>query len=166
MCCKMVDMKSIVVAYDVSRAIGVQGDLPWKRDLPADLRHFRDLTMGGSIIMGRNTYESIGRALPGRENIVVTHRALDATDVIAVDSLTAAYGAAHGNQFIIGGASVYGQALADVDVIYATEVQAEFADADTFFPVLDTEWQERARELHVADETNRYPYDFVTYVRR
>lgn len=158
-------MKSIVVAYDQARGIGVRNDLLWQRDLPADLKHFRDLTMGGSIIMGRNTYESIGRALPGRENIVVTHRPIDATDIIAVDSLAAAYAAAHGNQFIIGGASVYEQALSDVDVVYATEVHATFTDASVFFPPLGDEWQERAREPHEADAKNKYPYDFVTYVR-
>ena len=106
-------MKSIVVAYDRARGIGANNDLLWGRDLPADLRHFKDLTAGGSLIMGRKTFESIGRALPGRENIVVTHRPLDTVDVIAVDSLASAYRLAHGNQFIIGGASIYEQALCD-----------------------------------------------------
>jgi len=104
-------MKSIVVAYDRARGIGANNDLLWGRDLPADLRHFKDITAGGSLIMGRKTFESIGRALPGRENIVVTHRPLDAVDVIAVDSLASAYRLAHDNQFIIGGAGIYGQAL-------------------------------------------------------
>ena len=158
-------MKSIVVAYDKARGIGAHNDLLWQRDLPADLRHFKQLTMGGSLIMGRNTFNSIGRALPGRENIVVTHRALDAVDVIAVDSLAAAYAAAHGNQFVIGGASIYEQALPDIDVIYATEVHETFPAADVFFPALDDNWQERSRESHTADETNKYAYDFVTFVR-
>ena len=99
-------MKSIVVAYDSHRGIGASNDLLWQRDLPADLTHFKKLTMGGSLIMGRNTFESIGRALPGRENIVVTHRPLDVVDVIAVNSLAAAYEKAHGNQFIIGGGQI------------------------------------------------------------
>lgn len=158
-------MKSIVVAYDKQRGIGAHNDLLWQRDLPADLKHFKELTMGGSLIMGRNTYESIGRALPGRENIVVTHRPLSAVDVIAVDSLAAAYAAAHGNQFIIGGGQIYEQALADVDVVYATEVAETFPAAEVFFPPLGAGWREAAREQHTADDRNKYGYDFVTYVR-
>lgn len=158
-------MKSIVVAYDRARGIGANNDLLWGRDLPADLRHFKDLTAGGSLIMGRKTFESIGRALPGRENIVVTHRPLDAVDVIAVDSLASAYRLAHGNQFIIGGASIYEQALSDVDVVYATEVDQVFPEAEVFFPPLGKDWQERSRESFEADDRNKYPYDFVTYVR-
>ncbi len=158
-------MKSIVVAYDTNRGIGAHNDLLWQRDLPADLRHFKELTMGGSLIMGRNTFDSIGRALPGRENIVVTHRVLDMVDVIAVDSLVAAYAAAHGNQFVIGGASIYEQALPDCDIVYATEVHQTFPQAEVFFPDLGEEWTERSREPHAVDEKNKYPYDFVTYVR-
>ena len=158
-------MKSIVVAYDRARGIGANNDLLWGRDLPADLRHFKDLTAGGSLIMGRKTFESIGRALPGRENIVVTHRPLDTVDVIAVDSLASAYRLAHGNQFIIGGASIYEQALYDVDVVYATEVDQVFPEAEVFFPLLGEDWQERSRESFEADDRNKYPYDFVTYVR-
>lgn len=158
-------MKSIVVAYDQKRGIGAKNDLLWQRDLPADLRHFKELTMGGSLIMGRNTYESIGRALPGRENIVVTHRPLDAVDVIAVDSLAAAYAAAHGNQFIIGGGQIYEQSLPDADVVYATEVAETFTTAEVFFPALGEGWREASRESHPSDERNKYAYDFVTYVR-
>lgn len=159
-------MKSIVVAYDQSRAIGAHGALPWGRSLPADLRHFRELTTDGSVIMGRKTYESIGKALPHRENIVVSRQPIADVGVIVAASLVDAYKKAHGNQFIIGGASVYQQALADVDVIYATEVKATFSDADAYFPPLGREWRERARESHIADERNVYGYDFVTYVRR
>ena len=158
-------MKSIVVAYDRARGIGANNDLLWGRDLPADLRHFKDLTAGGSLIMGRKTFESIGRALPGRENIVVTHRPLDTVDVIAVDSLASAYRLAHGNQFIIGGASICEQALSGVDVVYATEVDQVFPEAEVFFPLLGEDWQERSRESFEADDRNKYPYDFVTYVR-
>ena len=122
--------------------------------------------MGGSIIMGRKTFESIGRALPGRENIVVTHRPIDAPGVIAVRSLAAAYDAARGDQFIIGGANVYGQALPDADIIHATEVDTTFAEADTFFPELGEDWRERSREPHSAGGDNRYNFDFVIYERR
>jgi len=159
-------MKSIVVAYDSHRGIGASNDLLWQRDLPADLAHFKKLTMGGSLIMGRNTFESIGRALPGRENIVVTHRPLDVVDVVAVDSLAKAYKTARGNQFIIGGGQIYNQSLADVDVVYATEVHETFSQAEVFFPELGDDWREVAREAHAADDRNKYAYDFVTYARR
>lgn len=159
-------MKSIVVAYDSRRGIGASNDLLWQRDLPADLAHFKKLTMGGSLIMGRNTFESIGRALPGRENIVVTHRPLDVVDVVAVDSLARAYETAHGNQFIIGGGQIYNQSIADVDIVYATEVHETFSQAEVFFPELGDNWHEVAREAHVADDRNKYAYDFVTYARR
>ena len=155
----------MVVAYDKQRGIGAENDLLWQRDLPADLVHFRQLTMGNSIVMGRNTFASIGRALPGRENIVVTHRAMDAVDVIAVSSLHEAYMAAHGNIMIIGGASIYEQALPDTDIVYATEVDATFPGATAFFPSLDDAWKEVAREHHDCDEKNLYDYDFVTYRR-
>ncbi len=159
-------MKSIVVAYDQNRGIGVHGDLPWGRSLPADLRHFKQLTTGGSVIMGRKTYDSIGKALPNRENIVLTHQPLVDTGAVTAYSLPDAYEKAHGNQFIIGGASVYRQALADVDVIYATEVKATFSNTDAYFPPLGHEWRECAREQHVADAKNAYNYGFVTYVRK
>ena len=140
--------KCIVVAYDKNRGIGARGDLPWGRALPADLKHFRALTIGKSIIMGRTTFESIGRALPQRENIVVTHRALDAADVIAVDSLARAYEIAQHQPCVIGGASIYEQALADCDV-----------------PPLDNSWHECERQSFPADDANRYAYSFVTYKR-
>lgn len=160
------DMKSIVVAYDQKRGIGASNDLLWQRDLPADLRHFKQLTMGGSLIMGRNTYESIGKALPGRENIVVTHRPISVIDIVAVDSLAAAYAAAHGNQFVIGGEQIFRQTLPDVDIVYATEVRETFPQADVFFPELSDNWREVAREAHTSDEHNKYDYDFVTYSRQ
>lgn len=158
-------MKSIVVAYDKNRGIGAKNDLLWLRDLPADLAHFKQLTMGGSLIMGRNTFESIGRALPGRENIVVTHRPLDVVGTIPVNTLELAYEAAHGNQFVIGGGQIYEQALPTVDVICATEVQAAFPQAEIFFAPLGNEWREASREHYTADSENAYDYDFVTYVR-
>ena len=156
----------MVVAYDRQRGIGANNDLLWQRDLPADLAHFKQLTMGNSIVMGRKTFESIGRALPGRENIVVSHHSIDAVDVIAVKSLQDAYAAAHGNIMIIGGQSIFEQALPDTDLIYATEVDAAFQQATVFFPELDEHWSEAAREHHGKDERNAFNYDFVTYRRK
>lgn len=159
-------MRSIVVAYDQLRGIGASNDLPWKRGLPSDLRHFKELTNGGSVIMGRKTYDSMPGVLPNRENIVVTSHTIEAVDVIAVNSLTAAYAAAHGNQFVIGGERIFREALPDVDLVYATEVRETFPQADVFFPELGDEWREVAREAHLADERNKYDYDFVTFARK
>ena len=158
-------LKRLIVAYDDNRGIGVRGDLPWGRELPADLRHFRALTLGRTVIMGRTTFESVG-VLPDRENIVVTHRPLECSDVIAVDNLQAAYERAQYESVVIGGASIYEQALKDVDLIYATEVHADVSDVDTFFPELDGSWQEATREPHIADERNKYDFDFVTFQRQ
>lgn len=155
----------MVVAYDKKRAIGANGVLPWGLSLPADLAHFKKMTLETSVIMGRKTYESIGKALPNRENIVVSHRPLDAVDVIAVKSLKDAYNVAHGNIMIIGGQSIFEQALPDTDIIYATEVDEAFPEGDVFFPELDSAWQEMAREHHARDDKNAHDFDFVTYRR-
>lgn len=156
----------IVVAYDRNHSIGADGDMPWGRALPADLRHFRDLTTGSAVIMGRKTYESIGRPLPNRQNIVLTSGDQSAGDVTLARSLAEALQLAERRAFIIGGGAVYAAALQAgiVDRIYATEVQAEFPNADTFFPELDmNQWQEVSRQHHPRDEKNLYPYDFVVY---
>lgn len=159
-------MKSIVVAYDKRRGIGADNDLLWTRDLPADMRHFKEITIGATVVMGRKTYDSIGRPLPNRQNIVVSRSDLDIEGVRAADTLEAAYAASEHDVYVIGGGSVYAQALSDVDVVYATEVDAEFPQATVFFPALGDDWCETAREHHDADESNAYAYDFVTYKRR
>jgi dihydrofolate reductase len=161
-------MKTIVVAYDKKYGIGANNDLLWVRDLPADLKHFKDLTTGHTIIMGRNTYNSIGRPLPNRQNIVISHSMKPATDIEVADSLDKAYAMANGSEvFIVGGAQIYELALPTIDEIQATEVDAVFSNATVFFPRIDTNmWQEVSREHHDADEANKYGYDFVRYVRR
>lgn len=124
----------MVVAYDKNYGIGADNDLLWQRDLPADLRHFRKLTTGKSIIMGRKTFESIGsRPLPNRQNIVLSRVATGVDRVITATSLEAAYAMAQYPIVVIGGASVYDEALDDIDIIYATEVKAEFPQATVFF---------------------------------
>lgn len=160
-------MKSIIVAYDLKHGIGAANDLLWKHDLPADLRHFKDITTGSSIIMGRKTYDSIGRPLPNRESIVISREAVDIPEVIGVHSLEEAFKAAsHDDMYVIGGGQIYALAIDSVDRIYATEVQAEFK-ADVFFPSIDTTiWQEVSREHHDKDDANKYDYDFVVYDRR
>ncbi len=155
----------IVVAYDRNRGIGANNDLLWGRDLPRDLAHFKELTIGGSLVMGRNTFDSIGRALPGRQTIVVTGRPLDVPGVAVASSLERAYAQAEGEIYIAGGQSIYEQSLPDVDTVYATEVDASFDAATVFFPSLGGEWREVSREHHERDERNRYDIDFVTYRR-
>lgn len=156
--------KAIVVAYDKTRAIGANNDLPWGRSLPADLANFKKLTTGGSIIMGRNTFESIGKKpLPDRENIVLSSTPSGVKGVLTALSLNSAYELARYPIFIIGGAKVYNSSINDADVVYATEVDAEFTDADTFFTELDDTWREVSRIHHQADDKNKYAFDFVEY---
>lgn len=155
----------MVVAYDLNRGIGADNDLLWLRDLPADLKHFRKLTTGKSIVMGRKTFESLGsKPLPDRQNIVLSRTPTGVEKVITAGSLEAAYAMAQYPVVVIGGESVFREALLDVDIVYATEVQEEFPQATVFFPTLDmNKWQEASREHHEADEKNKYAFDFVEY---
>lgn len=159
--------KAIVVAYDQNRAIGRDNGLPWGHQLPADLAHFRQLTTGGSIIMGRATFESIGsHPLPNRENIVVSHTPTGVNEVLTAVDLASAYALSRYRIFVVGGAAIYEAALNDVEILYATEIQAQFTDCDRFFPSLDpSQWTETHREQHSADGHNVYDYDFVEYHR-
>lgn len=156
---------TIIVAYDLSRGIGAANDLLWQRDLPTDMRHFRDITTGNSIIMGRNTFESIGRALPGRQNIVVTHRPLESIGIETAPDLQSAYALATGRIYVIGGGSIYEQALPDANTVFATEVSATFPQATVFFPELDSGWRETSRQHHPKSDTDKYDFDFVEYKR-
>lgn len=163
-------MKSIhaIVAIDENGAIGRQGGLLCH--LPADMRHFKDITMGHSIIMGRKTFESFPRRpLPGRQNIVITRNpGFQYPGVTVVHSLDEALQAAQTDTaFIIGGAQVYEMALPQVDVLHLTLIHARWASADVFFPALDmSQWQEVAREHHASDHRNAYEFDFITLQRK
>lgn len=162
-------MKSIVVAYDKNFGIGAENDLLWLRDLPDDLKHFKEKTMGQAIIMGHKTYDSIGRPLPGRQNIVISRQPLEIEGVTVITSLEAAFEAVEPGKdgVVIGGGQIYTLAFDVVDIIFATEVQAEFPQATVFFPKIDREtWKEVSREHHMADERNKYDFDFVTFERR
>ncbi len=158
-------MKAIVVAIDRMNGIGADNDLLWH--LPADMKHFRETTSGGTIIMGRKTYESIGRPLPNRENIVVTRTPFETDGIICATSLDEAYAkASRDNIYVIGGGQIYTQALDDMDKLYVTYVDAEFPDATVHFPQIACEdWAEISRDHHDPDEKNRYGYDFVVYER-
>ena len=159
-------MVSIIVAQAYGRVIGDANSIPWF--MPADLRHFKRLTSGHAVIMGRVTYQSIlsklGHPLPDRTNIVISRQtSFGASGCTVVHSLDDAIKAAgDGEIFVIGGANVYKQALPLADRIYRTEVLAE-VPGDTVFPALDyADWTELTREAHPADDRNQYAYNFVT----
>lgn len=156
-------MKAIVVAVDRKNGIGADNDLLWR--LPADMKHFKETTMDGTIIMGRKTYESIGRALPGRENIIITRTPFSAEGIVCVTSIAEAYQqSTRENIYIIGGGQVYDQTLNDMDRLYVTYVDAAFPEATIFFPEVScTDWTEISRDHHEADEKNVYAYDFVEF---
>lgn len=156
---------SIIVATDSHNGIGIRNTLPWH--LPEDLAHFRQTTSGHPIIMGRKTFESIGRPLPKRRNIVVTRNTeWQHEGVETAGSLQSALGLAHGTRaFIIGGAQIYAESLPLVDRVIITKIDRQY-DCDAFFPALDPiVWQEIVRESHHSD-ANGFDYAFVTYIRR
>ncbi len=157
----------MIAAMDRNRLIGVENRLPWR--LPADLAHFKRVTMGKPVIMGRHTFESLGRPLPGRLNIVVSRDpGFTAGGCTVVHSLEEALAVAsrHEEIMVIGGASFYAQTLPRARRLYLTLIEGEF-EGDTFFPVLDPrDWQETNRVDHAPDERNPYPYSFVVLERR
>lgn len=157
-------MISLIVAYSKNRVIGKNGHLPWEGKMPADMRYFRAMTLGKTIIMGRTTFESIGRALPKRQNIVLSRTPFEAPGITVVNNLEDAYALATDEIMVIGGGQVYREALDTADIIYATEIDVE-AEGDVTFPALGPEWMETHREDHAADLENAYPYSFVTYTK-
>ncbi|MBA2659966.1 MAG: dihydrofolate reductase [Nitrosospira sp.] len=161
---------SILVAMAQNRVIGKDNALPWR--LPPDLKRFKALTMGHPVIMGRKTYESIGRPLPGRTCIVVTHQPrYKIEDAIVVHSVATALRTCYNNKdtaesFIIGGAEIFRQTLPVCDRLYITEIQRDFA-GDVFFPEFSRgEWRETSREKHLVDEDDGLEYHFVVYDRK
>ena len=157
---------ALIAAMAANRVIGRENRLPWR--LPADLRHFKSMTMGKPVIMGRKTYESIGKPLPGRSNIVVTrdpdYRAQGCRVVHSLEQALDA-GAGHDEVMVIGGAELYRQALERAQRMYLTLIKAEVS-GDTLFPeIAPQQWRELERESHCADEKNQYDYDFVTLQR-
>ena len=158
---------SLIVAMAKNRVIGHNNTLPWR--LPADLKHFKTLTMGHHIVMGRKTFESIGKPLPGRTSVVVTRNAAySAPGVIAVNSLEAAISACGDDNeiFVIGGAELYLQAIALADRIYLTEIDADI-HGDAYFPEFKrSEWLELSRETHSQLEPQPLQYQFVVYHRK
>ncbi len=153
---------SLIAAMARNRAIGIADALPWR--LPEDLKHFKALTMGHHMIMGRKTYESLGRPLPGRTSVIVTRSPLfQAQGCIVVNSIDNAISACQGDDevFFIGGAELYHHALALAERLYLTEIQADFP-GDAFFPEFDKlAWHETKRQIqHTEDGLE---YHFVIY---
>lgn len=156
---------TIVVATDLNNGIGINNTLPWR--LPEDLAHFKRTTSGHAILMGRKTFESIGRPLPNRRNIVITRNADWKHEGVETAASLQAAAALAGTDpaFVIGGAQVYAEALPLVNRLVVTRIEQAF-DCDAFFPALDPQvWKETAREAH-RSETSGLDYAFVTYERR
>ena len=155
-----------IVAHDLNRAIGGGNDLLWH--LPNDLKFFKEKTRGFPIIMGRKTFDSLGRPLPGRRNMVVTRQAdWSAEGVEVFTTVEAAVAALNGaDGFIVGGGEIYRQSLGMVDVLYATVVQTQIEGADTWFPEYLDGFTEVDREDHPADDRHAYAYSFVKLVKK
>jgi dihydrofolate reductase len=157
----------LVVAVSENDVIGRAGQLPWR--LSADLRHFKNLTMGHNILMGRKTFESIGKALPGRTNWVLSRsRDFAPADCTVVRSLQECQSAIAGDGplMVIGGAEIYRLCLTQARRIHLTLVHTVITGGDTFFGAWhDAEWAESSRERHEADEKNAYAYSFLTLDR-
>jgi dihydrofolate reductase len=158
---------SLIVAMSENGVIGRGGTLPWR--LSADLKRFKSLTMGHHLIMGRKTYDSLGRVLPGRTSIVVTRQAnwRPAPELLVAQSVDEAIRMAeHDSEaFVIGGGEIYAQALPRAERIYLTRVERE-VEGDTRFPEWNpAEWQLTFSEPHSADAKNEYDYTFCVYDR-
>lgn len=156
---------SLIAAMDNNRLIGRENGLPWH--LPADFMHFKQVTMGKPVIMGRKTYESIGRPLPGRENIVISRSGFTADGVTVVGSIDAALEKVSDvdEAMIIGGANLYQQMMPQADRMYLTHVDAS-CEGDAWFPKIEmNEWVITSQQQHEADEKNNYAFRIVTYQR-
>lgn len=157
---------SLIAALTTNRVIGRDNTLPWH--LPKDLQHFKSLTLGKSIIMGRKTYQSIGRPLPQRHNIIVTRdKHFTATGCTVRHSLQEAINAVAEEKelFIIGGAEIYKQALPVADFLYLTLIHADIP-GNIYFPLFSQDdWEEIHREDFLADQNNSYPFSFITLKR-
>lgn len=162
---------ALIVAVADNGVIGRNGQLPWQ--LPLDLKHFKQLSLGHPILMGRRTFESIGRPLPGRTNVVVTRQpdwSAPGCEVVhsLAQGLEVAATKPSGELIcVIGGGEIYQAALPAADIVYLTEVHHAVPDGDAFFPTLPpAEWREEARERHEADDKHAFPFSFVTLRRR
>ncbi len=159
---------TFIVAAAENNAIGKDNQMPWH--LPNDFKYFKEKTMGHSIVMGRNTFESIGKPLPGRRNIVVSRTATQIhEDVDVANSIpeVLTYCRDENEIFIIGGAQIFKQALGIADKVLMTRVHTDIKDADTFFPELpEQDWELISSDAHQKDEKHQYDYTFEVYKRK
>lgn len=161
---------SIIAAASRNNVIGKNGTLPW--DLPAELQHFRSVTAGKPVIMGRKTHESIGRLLPNRHNIVVSRSGgmhTEGLDIVQSvdDALAMARSDGAEEAFVIGGEQMYAAALPLADKLYLTRVHADIEGGEAFFPAFnEAEWELAKSEDHAADEQNEYPFTVMVYERK
>ena len=162
-------MVTIIAAIANNNALGKDNDLIWH--LPADLKRFKKVTSGHHILMGRNTFESIGKPLPNRTTVIITrNKNYKQEGCIVVDSIEKAIDVAKNDEqiFIIGGAQIYKQTIASnlVDQLDITQVHHSF-DADVYFPEIDSDiWKEVAREEFKANEKNKYDFSFISYKKK
>jgi len=160
----------LVAALDRNRAIGRGNAMPWH--LPDDFRHFKRLTLGKPVLMGRRTAEAIGRALPGRTNLVLTRGGrvpFEGMQAVAtLDAAIAIAGGQHAAELcVIGGGEVYALTLPHADVLQLTHVDTIVDDADAFFPAWDAgQWLEVSRQMHAADARHAHAFEFAEYRRR
>lgn len=160
--------KNIIVAIADNNAIGRNNELLWH--ISEDMRFFRRTTLGSPVIMGRKTFESIGRALPGRVNVVISRGFSTGEEVEVVGSLEQAYKVAESTNlekcFVMGGGQIYAQALPSADRLIVTHVHTVIEDADTFFPPIDPQvWKVSQRSELFTDEETGYTFEFVEYTR-
>ncbi len=156
---------AIIVAIANNNVIGNDNKLIWH--LPADLKYFKIITTGKHIIMGRKTFESIGKPLPNRTSVIITrNKEYKAEGCIVVGSLDSAIQVSGDNGIIIGGGEIFKDAMHIADKLYVTKVFADF-EGDVFFPeIKDSEWQLVSEEKHLADDKNNYDYSFCIYTKR
>lgn len=160
-------MISMIVATDRNGLIGKDNDMPWR--LPEDLSYFKRITTGSTVVMGRNTFESIGKPLPNRENIILTrnsdYQVEGCKTLSSIDALNE-MGQSDEEIFVIGGANIYKQAMPFTETLYLTYIDEEF-EGDTYFPdIEESEWKLVSEEKGVKNEKNPYDYFFRVYKRR
>lgn len=159
-------MLSLIVAFDRNRTIGKENQLPWH--LPADLAFFKKTTMGSTIIMGRNTFESIGKPLPGRKSVVLTRQndyKFEGVEVLTDIESLKMFKEQEGEYFIIGGEEIFRQSMPLIDKMYVTYIDHSF-EGDTFFlEINESEWELVSEEKGIKDNKNPYDYYFRTYLR-